>query len=101
MPASIFNACSNQFGAPGNGWGDRYGGIHSRTDCSSFPDHLKAGCFWRFDWFKGADNPDVTFKQVACPKAITQKSGCVRNNDAINQTPTGPDTVSTWTPTAS
>jgi hypothetical protein len=30
----------------------------------------------------------VTFKQVACPKAITDKSGCVRANDAINETPT-------------
>jgi hypothetical protein len=36
----------------------------------------------------GADNPSVTFRQVACPKAITDKSGCVRQNDVINETPT-------------
>ncbi len=96
----LFNACSNQYGAPPNGWGERYGGIRSKNDCASFPAKLKAGCNWRFDWFKGADNPKVSFKQVACPKAITHKSGCVRQNDAINQTPTGPATTTTWAPGA-
>lgn len=91
-------ACSNQFGAPSNGWGERYGGIGSRSACDSFPQKLKAGCYWRFDWFKGADNPPVSFKQVACPAAITEKSKCIRGNDAINQTPTGPATMPTWTP---
>ncbi|KAJ9133104.1 Glycoside hydrolase [Coniochaeta hoffmannii] len=93
-----FNACTNQYGAPSNGWGDRYGGVHSRADCDSFPQALKAGCYWRFDWFGGADNPSVTFKQVACPAAITAKSGCTRQNDVINESPTGPSTVPTYTP---
>ncbi|KAH8905986.1 beta-1,4-endoglucanase [Coniochaeta sp. PMI_546] len=93
-----FNACTNQYGAPSNGWGDRYGGVHSRSDCDSFPQALKAGCYWRFDWFGGADNPGVTFKQVACPAAITAKSGCARQNDVINESPTGPSTVPTYTP---
>ncbi|KAK3336083.1 RlpA-like double-psi beta-barrel-protein domain-containing protein-containing protein [Cercophora scortea] len=95
----IFNACTSQYGAPSNGWGERYGGIKSRSDCDSFPQALKAGCYWRFDWFKGADNPPVTFKQVACPAAITAKSGCKRSNDVINETPTGPSSVPTWTGT--
>jgi hypothetical protein len=43
-------ACTNQYGAPSNGWGDRYGGIHSQSECNSFPEKLKAGCNWRFDW---------------------------------------------------
>ncbi|KAK3394334.1 glycoside hydrolase family 45 protein [Podospora didyma] len=94
----IFNACTSQYGAPSNGWGERYGGIKSKSDCASFPSALKAGCNWRFDWFQGADNPSVSFKQVACPAAITAKSGCTRGNDAINETPTGPGTVPTWTP---
>nr|APQ40634.1 beta-1_4-endoglucanase [Canariomyces arenarius] len=94
----IFNACTNQYGAPPNGWGQRYGGIGSKSECESFPEKLKAGCNWRFDWFMGADNPDVTFRQVACPAAITAKSGCTRQNDVINETPTGPATVPTWTP---
>ncbi|KAK4101611.1 glycoside hydrolase family 45 protein [Parathielavia hyrcaniae] len=74
----IFNACTNQYGAPPNGWGDRYGGIHTKSECASFPEKLKAGCNWRFDWFQGADNPDVTFRQVTCPSEITSKSGCGR-----------------------
>ncbi|GAW11780.1 hypothetical protein EKO27_g11135 [Xylaria grammica] len=96
----LFNACTDQYGAPSNGWGERYGGVSSRSACDSFPAHLKAGCYWRFDWFGGADNPGVTFKQVACPAAIVAKSGCSRNNDAINETPTGPTSVSTWVPAA-
>ncbi|KAF1974198.1 glycoside hydrolase [Bimuria novae-zelandiae CBS 107.79] len=77
----MFNACTNQWGAPPNGWGAQYGGISSREDCDGFPEKLKEGCYWRFDWFKGADNPDVTFKKVTCPKAITDKSGCIRNGE--------------------
>ncbi|KAK8122011.1 endoglucanase type K [Apiospora sp. TS-2023a] len=85
---------------PPNGWGAQYGGVSSRSACDSFPEKLKAGCYWRFDWFAGADNPEVTFKQVACPAALVAKSGCSRNNDAINETPTGPSSVGTWTPGA-
>jgi hypothetical protein len=72
--------------------------VHSRSDCENFPQALKAGCLWRFDWFGGADNPAVTFKQVACPAAITAKSGCTRQNDVINESPTGPSTAPTYTP---
>jgi hypothetical protein len=46
---------------------------------------------------QGADNPAVTFKQVACPAAITAKSACVRANDAINEAPAGPSQSSTHT----
>lgn len=71
----IFNACTDQYGAPPNGWGQQYGGIGSRSDCDAFPEKLKKGCYWRFDWFGGADNPAVDFKQVTCPAEITSKSG--------------------------
>jgi hypothetical protein len=80
----IFNACSSQWGAPPQGWGQQYGGISQRSACDSFPEKLKPGCYWRFDWFKNADNPDVSFKEVTCPKALTDKSSCIRNG----QTPT-------------
>ncbi|KAK1528955.1 glycosyl hydrolase family 45 [Colletotrichum costaricense] len=73
-----FNACTDQYGAPANGWGQRYGGVSSRAECDGFPAKLKAGCYWRFDWFKGADNPSVSFRQVTCPAEITNKSGCRR-----------------------
>lgn len=79
-----FNGCTNEWGAPPNGWGQQYGGISSRSQCDSFPEKLKPGCYWRFDWFANSDNPDVQFEEVTCPKAITDKSGCIRNG----QTPT-------------
>ncbi|KAI1079075.1 cellulase-like protein [Whalleya microplaca] len=96
----IYNACTQQYGAPSNGWGERYGGISSRADCDSFPEALKDGCYWRFDWFGGSDNPGVQFQQVACPAALVAKSGCARGNDAIDETPTGPSSVGTYTPAA-
>lgn len=94
----LFNACTNQYGAPPNGWGERYGGVTSKSACSGFPNALKNGCNWRYDWFQGADNPNVNFRQVACPAAITEKSKCVRQRDSIDQTPTGPKEMPTWTP---
>ncbi|PKS12821.1 hypothetical protein jhhlp_001033 [Lomentospora prolificans] len=75
----IFNGCTDQWGSPPNGWGERYGGISNGADCDSFPEKLKAGCKWRFDWFGGADNPSVNFQQVQCPAEIVDKSGCQRN----------------------
>ena len=35
-------------------------------------------CRWRWDWFKGASNPEVDYVQVSCPSVLTQKSGCNR-----------------------
>ena len=75
----IFNGCTDQWGSPQNGWGDRYGGVHSRSDCDGFPAALKAGCQWRFDWFGGADNPSVSFREVQCPAELVQKSQCQRS----------------------
>ncbi|KAF7872276.1 hypothetical protein EAF04_003200 [Stromatinia cepivora] len=93
----IYNACTNQYpSTPSSAWGAQYGGITSRDQCALFPAALQAGCYWRFDWFLNADNPGVTFKQITCPAALTAKSGCVRANDSINETPTGPSAVPTW-----
>ncbi|KAG7139744.1 putative endoglucanase type K like protein [Verticillium longisporum] len=79
----IYNACTAQYNAPPNGWGDQYGGIRSRAECDAFPEALKSGCYWRFDWFLNADNPQVNFRQVSCPAALTSRSGCVRQNNAM------------------
>jgi hypothetical protein len=75
----IFDGCSSQFNQALPG--ERYGGISSRSQCDTFPELLKDGCYWRFDWFKNADNPDFKFEQVQCPAALTAISGCVRNDD--------------------
>ncbi|KAM4054340.1 glycosyl hydrolase family 45 protein [Hirsutella rhossiliensis] len=75
----IFDGCTPEFGAiPG----DRYGGVSSRDQCNQMPAKLRAGCFWRFDWFSNADNPDFTFEQVKCPSALTAITGCVRSDDS-------------------
>nr|D3GDK4.1 RecName: Full=Endoglucanase; AltName: Full=CaCel; AltName: Full=Cellulase; AltName: Full=Endo-beta-1,4-glucanase; Flags: Precursor [Cryptopygus antarcticus]ACV50414.1 endo-beta-1,4-glucanase [Cryptopygus antarcticus]ACV50415.1 endo-beta-1,4-glucanase [Cryptopygus antarcticus] len=74
----IFNGCQSQWGAPSNGWGQRYGGISSQSECNQLPTSLRAGCNWRFGWFKNADNPSMKFTQVRCPTILTQKSQCVR-----------------------
>ncbi|KAM0550828.1 hypothetical protein ACHAPJ_008691 [Fusarium lateritium] len=76
----IFDGCTSEFGK-GLG-GAQYGGISSRSECDSFPELLKDGCHWRFDWFQNADNPDFTFEQVQCPKALTDISGCKRDDDS-------------------
>jgi len=72
----IFNACSNQWKAPTDGWGDRYGGVKTIEECSKLPAKLQDGCKWRFDWFGGADNPTVDFYEVNCPSELTDLSGC-------------------------
>ncbi|KAL6921517.1 hypothetical protein ACHAPO_004788 [Fusarium lateritium] len=76
----IFDGCTSQFGKALGG--AQYGGISSRSECDSFPELLKDGCHWRFDWFKNADNPDFTFEQVQCPKELLAVSGCKRDDDS-------------------
>ncbi|CAE6384560.1 unnamed protein product [Rhizoctonia solani] len=71
--------CAAQYGASSTGWGAQYGGVSSLAECSQLPSALQAGCQWRFNWFKGADNPSVTFQQVTCPTALTNISKCIRN----------------------
>ncbi|KAK6584740.1 hypothetical protein PZA11_002964 [Diplocarpon coronariae] len=92
----IFNGCTAKWGTPSAGWGAQYGGITTRSQCDAFPSKLRAGCYWRFDWFQNADNPSVTFRQVACPAALTAKSGCIRVSDVIDEVPTGDATSATW-----
>ncbi|KAI1197433.1 glycoside hydrolase family 45 protein [Nemania serpens] len=84
----LFDGCRSEYGQslPGQ----QYGGVASRSECDSpnMPAALRAGCYWRFDWFQNADNPAVSFKQVACPAALTNISGCKRNDDASFPKPT-------------
>ncbi|POR36321.1 Uncharacterized protein TPAR_03480 [Tolypocladium paradoxum] len=57
----IFDGCTPEFGGVP---GDRYGGVASRDQCGQMPAKRQAGCFWRFDWFLNADNPDFDFQLV-------------------------------------
>ncbi|KAL0949520.1 hypothetical protein HGRIS_009571 [Hohenbuehelia grisea] len=84
----IFNGCTSQYG----GWngGAQYGGVSSRAECNNLPAAVRNGCYWRFDWFQNSDNPNVSFKQVACPSALTSISGCTRNDNGSQPQPTQP-----------
>jgi hypothetical protein len=81
------SACASQWGT--SDLGAQYGGW--LTDCSNdtacvrqkcenafsdLPDFL-AGCTWFLDWFHGANNPDLVYKRIACPAALTERSGLV------------------------
>jgi hypothetical protein len=79
------NACTKQWAM--SDLGAQYGGFLTgckgdsncvRQKCMTVfagkPD-LQAGCDWFLGWFGAADNPNVLFKQIACPDAITQRSG--------------------------
>ncbi|WP_244224527.1 hypothetical protein [Corallococcus sicarius] len=77
----IFNGCQSQWRAPSDGWGARYGGVSSQSQCSQLPTQLQAGCNWRFGWFKNADNPTVTYRRVKCPAEIIARSVCKRKDE--------------------
>jgi len=80
-----FNACSKQWG--GSDLGAQYGGFLTgcngdkacvQNKCNSIfagKQELLDGCNWFLTWFNAADNPNVVYKQIACPAAITQRSG--------------------------
>ncbi|KAG9019021.1 hypothetical protein FRB90_007193 [Tulasnella sp. 427] len=74
--------CQNQYGDI-SGWGQQYGGVSSRAQCSNLPAALQAGCQFRFDWFLGADNPNVSWEKVTCPKTLAAASGCVRTSEYV------------------
>jgi len=83
----IFNGCSAQWQAGNDGWGSRYGGVSSASQCSQLPTQLQSGCKWRFEWFQNADNPSVTFERVQCPKELTDITGCIPPDDAQQKKP--------------
>ena len=77
----IFNGCAPQYGAPGDGWGSRYGGVSNDGQCGQLPGDLQAGCYFRFNWFRNADNPSHNFHRVKCPRELTDRTGCVRSDE--------------------
>lgn len=72
----LLNGCAKQFHASADGWGDRYGGVHTESECNNLPKLLQQGCKWRFKWMNGESNPPVKFQEVVCPKEILDISGC-------------------------
>ncbi len=94
-----FNACSRQWGVSDAALGAQYGGFLTacraaggahdvvracvRARCESvFADarfsDLRAGCLWFVNWYQAADNPNLRYREVACPDAIVTRSGVDR-----------------------
>ncbi|XP_057669826.1 endoglucanase-like [Diorhabda carinulata] len=72
----LYNGCSRQWNAPEDGWGDRYGGVHTLEECNQLPQQLQEGCRWRFEFMEGVPNPNVTFYEVKCPLELIAITNC-------------------------
>ena len=84
----LLNACTRQWGvANASDLGAQYGGFLAgcngdrncvRQKCQTLfagKQDLMDGCDWFLNWYNAADNPNVVYKQIACPEAITWRSG--------------------------
>jgi hypothetical protein len=102
----MFDACSSQWGVSKAELGETYGGFllacqknGNRLDHAAMKScvmqscmnvfeangltELAAGCKWFIDWFQVADNPQLKYKQVACPSELGSK-GIMRNSTETN-----------------
>jgi hypothetical protein len=68
--------CRKQFN--GAYMGNDYGGYTHPNDCWNLPERYREGCWWRWNWFKNADNPTAEFVEVSCPQAMIDRTGCGR-----------------------
>lgn len=69
---NLFNQCSDHF-PNSNFLSASFGYVSQRSECANLSIGAQPGCYWRFDWFNNADNPDVNFTQVLCPTALVEK----------------------------
>ncbi|KFY25659.1 hypothetical protein V493_04524 [Pseudogymnoascus sp. VKM F-4281 (FW-2241)] len=97
---SYAGACALEYSVPDSVFGTQNVGVSNRADCDNLPAPLKPGCQWRFDWFNDADGPDVDYKRVVCPKALTDITHCRREDDDIFHTLSAASTLPSITPTA-
>ncbi|KAK0633829.1 RlpA-like double-psi beta-barrel-protein domain-containing protein-containing protein [Immersiella caudata] len=66
--------CRSQYG---RNWGQSNGGVANSADCANLPQNLQGGCYWRYNWARGAINSwNIDYQQVACPARLTSISGC-------------------------
>jgi len=82
---SYAGACGIEYNVPNATFGTAGVGVASESDCDNLPAALKPGCHWRFDWFKAADNPNVTWNRVPCPAALTNITDAIRTDDTTFQ----------------
>merc|ERR1719221_450336 len=87
----IFDSgCSRQFSGYSSGDFDcdnNYGGCSERSGCERLPPELRAGCYWRYDWYMWlassgqTNNPWVNFRRVRCPQQLTAITNSVPLDD--------------------
>ncbi|KAF2748969.1 glycoside hydrolase family 45 protein [Sporormia fimetaria CBS 119925] len=75
------DACSRQYNVDQSVFGATGSGVGSLDECDRLPEQLRDACRWRFDWFQDAQYPTANFHRVACPKEITDKTKCTRNDE--------------------
>lgn len=97
-----FNACSSQWGVSNSELGAQYGGFLSVCRQQNNNNHdavkscvlqrctsvfqsrglndLAAACRWFVEWYQAADNPEVKYKEIACPQEIVGRSGMRRGS---------------------
>ncbi len=104
----IFDACSEQWNVSTSELGQQYGGFLAackqnlgysaskeaykscvRQRCTQVfrsrgLSELEAGCSWFVDWFEAADNPNLRYREVACPAELQRISGMARAGSAPN-----------------
>ncbi|KAF2033160.1 endoglucanase [Setomelanomma holmii] len=79
---SDITACASQYGVDQSVFGSPNTGVSSREQCQNLPEALRPGCQFRFDWMKGQTFQSANFRRVVCPKELTDKTQCVRKDDA-------------------
>jgi hypothetical protein len=83
------SGCTRQFGGKSGDYDcdNSYGGCNDASGCARLPASLRAGCQWRYSWFKWlvdngkSNNPYVKFRRVKCPKQLTDISGSIPLDD--------------------
>ena len=60
-----FDGCTKQYGVEQSVFGQAEQGVSSVNDCQNLPEHLRAGCEWRFDWFQDASFPTYVHHRQA------------------------------------
>lgn len=88
------DGCTRQYNLDQSVFGQMGTGIGSKGDCDRLPQDIRDACRWRFDWYKDAAFPAAKFKRVTCPKELTERTQCIRNDEATFMTSSAPTTSS-------
>lgn len=76
--------CSLQWkGYDTSSWGNQYGGLdRNAAGCAKLPTPLQHGCLWRMTNWGDSVNMRGHPRRVRCSKALIDRTGCQRKDDA-------------------